>query len=592
MSNDHICEYLAYYVTLPDPGYAVMVNGTWGIGKTYAVKQFVEKNRGHGIIYVSLFGAKSAEDIDQRIIVGMMPVLNSPLAKIGGRIAGALAQKYGLSDLIKVGEVKELAKLDLIVFDDFERAAMKPVELLGYISPLVENERKKVVIIANENEIQERDDYNRRREKVIGITFDFQQDVHAALGPFIKELPTEVVRKHLEANEEALLSIFSQSGSKNLRVLKQTLWTWDRFYGAIESELRGQTASMLVVFKLFVALCLEVRSGALTEADLRNRVENIIRAMSSGGAREEEAPLAKAQKKYPELHLHDRVLTDEVLVQVLCESRLSQRDINDSLRSSEHFMRPEDEPAWQKVWYGITRPEEEFIAAFKRLEEQFTNRAFIRTGEIMHVFGLRLFLAKIGQLPLRTEEVMTQCKLYVNDLKSSERLLEGADESVDDEAAYGMVFSEGDTPEFKALRSYYDEAVEAARRELWPAHAEAMLDLMAKDANAFFVKVCWTNDERDNTFALVPIFSAVSPDDFVEKLLSLHPRDFRTVLTALKGRYEHGRLQSQLAEERPWLHSVYEKLKAEATNRSPIRRFTIENEIGRLIAPLLGPDAR
>jgi hypothetical protein len=198
MSNDHIFEYLAYYLNMKlAPEYAVMVNGTWGIGKTFAVKKFVRKQTGHGIIYVSLYGARSTDDIDQRIIVGMMPALDTPLGKIGGRIVGAVAQKYGLSEIIKGGDIKSLSPPGMIVFDDLERATMGPVEVLGYVSQLVEQEGRKVVLIGNECELHDRDNYNRVREKVIGITFDFEQDVHSAVGPFIEALPSEAAASSL-----------------------------------------------------------------------------------------------------------------------------------------------------------------------------------------------------------------------------------------------------------------------------------------------------------------------------------------------------------------------------------------------------------
>jgi hypothetical protein len=592
--NEHIFGYLKYYLEMSAaPEYAVMINGPWGIGKTSAVKQFINKHKRQGIIYASLYGAKSAEDIDQRIIVGMMPALETPLGKIGGRIVGALAQKYGLSDLIKGGDVKSLAAPELIVFDDLERALMEPAELLGYINQMVEHEGRKAVILANEAEIKERIHYTRVREKVIGITFDFQQDVHAALGSFIAGLPTEAVRKHLEDNKDSLLTIFSQSGSQNLRVLKQTLWTWDRFYSVIAEELRAKTSSMLVVFKLFIALCLEVRSGALTATDLRDRVDKIGEGMSAERNGKGDTSLATAQRKYPELHLHDRVISDAVLVEVLCQGRISEAEINATLRSSEHFIRSEEEPAWQKLWYGITRPEDEFNTAFKVFEDEFARRVFVRAGEIMHAFGLRLWLKKMGQLDHTTEELVTQCKSYIDDLKNNGQLLGGAHETIEAgfTAAYGLQFMEAGSPEFKSLHLYYEDAVKAAKRAHWPAQAREVLELMARDVSAFFAKVCWTNDQRDNTFMLVPIFSVVAADDFVEKLLKLHPRDFRTALTALNGRYEHGRLHRELAEEGPWLHAVYEKLKSEASGKSHIRRYAIENEISRLIAPLLDPRA-
>jgi tRNA A37 threonylcarbamoyladenosine biosynthesis protein TsaE len=45
--NPHVWEYLNYYVSLPhSPHYAVLISGSWGIGKTYLVKEFLRQNFG------------------------------------------------------------------------------------------------------------------------------------------------------------------------------------------------------------------------------------------------------------------------------------------------------------------------------------------------------------------------------------------------------------------------------------------------------------------------------------------------------------------------------------------------------------------
>ncbi|MEO1603432.1 MAG: P-loop NTPase fold protein, partial [Pseudomonadota bacterium] len=49
----HLEEYLAHYQTLENPGYAVLVTGEWGSGKTHQIKQVIPDAERY---YVSLFG--------------------------------------------------------------------------------------------------------------------------------------------------------------------------------------------------------------------------------------------------------------------------------------------------------------------------------------------------------------------------------------------------------------------------------------------------------------------------------------------------------------------------------------------------------
>ena len=112
---------------------------------------------------------------------------------------------------------------------------------------------------------------------------------------------------------------------------------------------------------------------------------------------------------------------------------------------------------------------------------------------------------------------------------------------------------------------------------------------MAVDAEGFFSQVCWTNDDRENTYANVPIFSACDADDFVRRFLACHPRDQRTIITAFQRRYEANRLTAELAAERDWLVKVRDGLLICASDPAtrPIRRYFIQNEVNRVLVPLL-----
>jgi len=43
-NNKHVWDYLEYYLRLGHaPGFAVLVSGPWGVGKTYLMKAFLKK---------------------------------------------------------------------------------------------------------------------------------------------------------------------------------------------------------------------------------------------------------------------------------------------------------------------------------------------------------------------------------------------------------------------------------------------------------------------------------------------------------------------------------------------------------------------
>ena len=86
---------------------------------------------------------------------------------------------------------------------------------------------------------------------------------------------------------------------------------------------------------------------------------------------------------------------------------------------------------------------------------------------------------------------------------------------------------------------------------------------MVADPELFFRRISLTNDGA-NEFYNTPILASLDPDRFVSALIDHHPAHQRTILLALKARYEHGKLDRELKEERSWATDVRNRLYAEA----------------------------
>ena len=77
---------------------------------------------------------------------------------------------------------------------------------------------------------------------------------------------------------------------------------------------------------------------------------------------------------------------------------MDKEQIRSELDISSYFITVADEPEWRTVWYAFERTNEEFEHAFAEMERKFAARDYIVTGEIQHVFGMRLWLSDIGVL--------------------------------------------------------------------------------------------------------------------------------------------------------------------------------------------------
>lgn len=60
MNNDLVSNFFNFYKQIESPGYAVLVKGEWGTGKTYKV---VNELGMDNIYYTSLFGLSSQQEI-------------------------------------------------------------------------------------------------------------------------------------------------------------------------------------------------------------------------------------------------------------------------------------------------------------------------------------------------------------------------------------------------------------------------------------------------------------------------------------------------------------------------------------------------
>lgn len=253
--NNHIIGNLNYYLNTSTPEYAFMITGGWGAGKTHFIENFikeynknaVDNQSGNKIIKISLFGFKTTVSIDEMIFQSLHPLLGHRYTKLAGNILkGALKlgckidingdskpdidinaslDKVKLSDIFSTnmdsGEI-------IIALDDLERTDIPSKEILGYVNYLVEISKVKVILIANEKILDEKDKshedktkdvYSKFKEKVIGKTFQIKHNIDTVLDGFLDESECESLKRH----RDVIKNIYIRSEDTNLRKLKQSI---------------------------------------------------------------------------------------------------------------------------------------------------------------------------------------------------------------------------------------------------------------------------------------------------------------------------------------------------------------------------------
>lgn len=175
MYSNEIENVIKGYLENPKSDYAIMIDGEWGVGKTYFIThsliKIIEKIENDNLkkkcAYVSLYGIKSLEEISKEILFQYFAT-NTKKIKSAEKLI-MTASNILLTTLeaihIDVSKLKNLSssiediisKIDInnwiICFDDLERCNLPINEILGYINRLVEHNNCKVIVLANEKEI-------------------------------------------------------------------------------------------------------------------------------------------------------------------------------------------------------------------------------------------------------------------------------------------------------------------------------------------------------------------------------------------------------------------------------------------------------
>jgi len=563
--NQHIQEYLDYYISFQyPPHYAVLLTGAWGIGKTFLIRKILDahyNDKKEKYIYVSLYGLSSFEELDRALRAALFPYLNNKTAIVSTKVAKAALGLFKVSTDLNLGDFTSKFKDALYVFDDLERCALPLQKVMGYINEFVEQDNCKVIIIANEGAIKERPEYLERREKTVGKVLEVQSSINEAFAHFLSRVADEATKTFYGSQVEKISLRFKQSRLENLRILQQTMWDFERVYKIVEPSSQVNAVAMGALLDLFFSLSFEVKCGRLSADDIAGRQNaqlfSFLREKKDGTP---PTLFEESAKRYSDVDLTDVIISSEALIDILFKGVIDSPTINECIRAS-HYFANDYEPPWRLVWHFMDRPEAEVEAALVQMERQFADHAFLIPGEILHVFGLRLWAAGAELMQISREEAFESGKAYVDYLFENGLLdVKEPETRMARLGGYGgLAIYEKDTKDFRDLYLYLNERRAEAKRARHPTWGVELLADMQNDQEAFFSRIA-PQSGASTPFYEIPVLASVNPVEFVRILMSLEPAAQKGILMALSGRYEYGALEGRLKDEALWLKTMHKEL--------------------------------
>ena len=296
---DCLVDQILNYVRKPNPDYALMINGPWGCGKTFFVKNRLASSlrKGTSLTYISLHGVKSFRELDVRMLLGQAQWTKSLPASTIDWISSipTLAEDGPLISRLLVGLIPSLNGLwkwitrklkfccsskkscppcpELIVVDDLERIsdAMSIKDILGYFSTHFISVGKHVVFVCDETQSTlSSEDYRTTREKYVRRILSFPGIDDEMLSQLIKARCSDPSIECAVKNIlPSIADFIRRHNIKNLRTVSLFVDGYsDLVRGLSDSEFL-EKAGHAIVERLF-PLYNEIALGKLSADNLSN----------------------------------------------------------------------------------------------------------------------------------------------------------------------------------------------------------------------------------------------------------------------------------------------------------------------------------
>ncbi|MDE1884048.1 MAG: hypothetical protein KGH70_08760, partial [Rhodospirillales bacterium] len=297
------------------------------------------------------------------------------------------------------------------------------------------------------------------------------------------------------------------------------------------------------------------------------------------------------EERYPQVDFNQVLLGASMLSAILLRGEMDAKKLVGAIDQSSDYMNPGEQPLWLRAMQFFNSDDAMCASIAEEVEAAFTNREFIVRGEFLHIVGLRLFFAKIGQISKSPGDVATESRAYIDDLARDDRLETSFDRPRDPspENIYGAyAIIQSDTPEYRGIVEYYDQAAQKQQEKRYPEIARQLLAQLSVDPDGFFFELS-PNAFRTGKYWHHPVLASLPPCEYARVVFDASPEIQSSAIKMLLSRHD-GRRGVLLQAERPWVAQVKTELEKLILTAQPMTRHRLKNLIAQNLDPLLAAD--
>lgn len=237
---------LSTYLERRNTPYAVMINGSWGVGKThYLLKTLTSTYRDHEFHYLSLYGLTSVKDIEERI---------------GSQISS---------------QTSESPKSQVVCLDDLERWHGSIDHCFSYVNHLVEHLNCKCILAGNLDEISVESTlaFSRAQEKVIRQVYHFNPpideivNISLSLVDPVNKASQRFLRSLIKSNQLVLQRYLISVSVRNIRLVTESLQLFELVYRHHRGTFKKPPSLAFTYFMALLSLLLLVKRHILEKGN-------------------------------------------------------------------------------------------------------------------------------------------------------------------------------------------------------------------------------------------------------------------------------------------------------------------------------------